>query len=165
MCSFTVYVHVWLSLLSLTSLTYMKPIFTNYGQSLTETLPGCCGPLARRLSPKPQPKVINLIKIIICDTINSVKIIKEEEKQCLLFIAFTLICLWPFVFSCLYTWIVNNSYKIRITMSTNLISVWTWWPCLLLLWKMSPQVNSVSAVFQRCFKGSENAKLHRFPKK
>ncbi|CAH3030276.1 unnamed protein product [Porites evermanni] len=42
--------------LSLTSLTYMKPIFTNYGQSLTETLPGCCGPLARRLSPKPQPK-------------------------------------------------------------------------------------------------------------
>ncbi|KAM7446140.1 sodium:proton antiporter [Porites harrisoni] len=35
---------------------YMKPIFTNYGQSLTETLPGCCGPLARRLSPKPQPK-------------------------------------------------------------------------------------------------------------
>lgn len=59
----------------------MKPIFTNYGQSLTETLPGCCGPLARRLSPKPQPKVIKLlkIKIIICDSINLVKIVKEED--------------------------------------------------------------------------------------
>ncbi|XP_022801110.1 sodium/hydrogen exchanger 9-like isoform X2 [Stylophora pistillata] len=29
---------------------YMKPIFTNYGQPLTETLPGWCGPLARFLS-------------------------------------------------------------------------------------------------------------------
>lgn len=57
----------------------MKPIFTNYGQSLTETLPGCCGPLARRLSPKPQPKVINVIKIIICDSVNLVKIIKGED--------------------------------------------------------------------------------------
>jgi len=35
---------------------FMKPIFTNYGQSLTETLPDCCGPLARCLSRSPEPK-------------------------------------------------------------------------------------------------------------
>ena len=43
--------------MSLTNLTFMKPIFTNYGQSLTETLPDCCGPLARCLSRSPEPKV------------------------------------------------------------------------------------------------------------
>ena len=36
----------------------MKPLFTNTGrQSLTETLPDWCGPLARCLSGGPQPKV------------------------------------------------------------------------------------------------------------
>ncbi|XP_078379522.1 sodium/hydrogen exchanger 6-like isoform X2 [Oculina patagonica] len=35
---------------------YMKPVFTNYGQSLTQTLPGWCGPLARCLSRTPDTK-------------------------------------------------------------------------------------------------------------
>ncbi|XP_015762942.1 PREDICTED: sodium/hydrogen exchanger 7-like isoform X1 [Acropora digitifera] len=36
---------------------FMKPIFTNRGQPLTQTLPDWCGPLARCLSPQPEPKV------------------------------------------------------------------------------------------------------------
>ncbi|XP_068733044.1 sodium/hydrogen exchanger 6-like isoform X1 [Montipora capricornis] len=36
---------------------FMKPIFTNHGQPLTQTLPGWCGPLARFLSPQLEPKV------------------------------------------------------------------------------------------------------------
>ena len=46
-----------LNFISLTNATFMKPIFTNYGQPLTQTLPDCCGPLARFLSRTPEPKV------------------------------------------------------------------------------------------------------------
>lgn len=35
----------------------MKPIFTNRGQPLTQILPDWCAPLARCLSPQPEPKV------------------------------------------------------------------------------------------------------------
>ena len=48
-----------LSFISLKDFTYMKPIFTNYGQPLTETLPQWCGPLARFLSrSRPDAKVL-----------------------------------------------------------------------------------------------------------
>ena len=53
------------SMFFLTNTTYMKPIFTNYGQPLTETLPECCGPLARCLSRTPETKVqyLPLVKV------------------------------------------------------------------------------------------------------
>ena len=41
----------------LTNVTFMKPVFTNYGQPLTQTLPDWCGPLARCLSRSPETKV------------------------------------------------------------------------------------------------------------
>ena len=58
-CSRVNAVKARLTYTSLTNFMYMKPIFTNYGQPLTETLPGWCGPLARFLSrSRPDAKVL-----------------------------------------------------------------------------------------------------------
>ena len=44
----------------------MKPIFTNRGQPLTQILPDWCAPLARCLSPQPEPKVYLYEVFLIC---------------------------------------------------------------------------------------------------
>ncbi|CAH3157764.1 unnamed protein product [Pocillopora meandrina] len=60
---------------------YMKPIFTNYGQPLTETLPGWCGPLARFLSrSRPDAKVETELSFTDEDTVKlASSIVKSGE--------------------------------------------------------------------------------------